>query len=213
MTVTICAARRSLLGRWSREQRLHRGRCRRRLLGTVRRTGTRAGSLTTSPPLNGSRSRKYARTIIVVGVGEGVGGAIVGLGVAGVSVGDARRRRRRSDCGRLRRRRPSATGGWPWACPRPRGSDWRQARRRLRREQGSGARRRRDGGTCEVLPTGIHPPSASTGDASPACAGSHEVSGRPAQIRTPTRRLTRALEGRLTTSAWVVWPTGMADHG
>jgi hypothetical protein len=59
------------------------------LLGTVRRTGTRVGSLTTSPPLP-SRIRKYARTIIVlgVGVGEGVGGAIVGLGAAGVSVGD-----------------------------------------------------------------------------------------------------------------------------
>jgi hypothetical protein len=54
------------------------------LLGTVRRTGTRVGSLTTSPPLL-SRSRKYARTIIVVGVGEGVG---VGVGVAGTSVDD-----------------------------------------------------------------------------------------------------------------------------
>jgi len=53
------------------------------LLGTVRRTGTRVGSLTTSPPLP-SPIRKYARTIIVVGVG----GATVGLGVAGVSVGD-----------------------------------------------------------------------------------------------------------------------------
>lgn len=47
-----------------------------------------AGSLTTSPPLNGSRSRKYARTIIVLGVGESEDGAIVGLGVAGLSVGE-----------------------------------------------------------------------------------------------------------------------------
>src|SRR6478752_6102444 len=53
------------------------------LWGTVRRTGTRVGSLTTSPPLP-SRSRKYARTIDVVGVG----GTTVGLGVAGVTVGD-----------------------------------------------------------------------------------------------------------------------------
>ncbi|HET7030929.1 MAG TPA: hypothetical protein VFI34_10495 [Candidatus Limnocylindrales bacterium] len=47
--------------------------------------------MTTSPPLP-SRSKKYARTIIVVGVGEGVGegvgGATVALGVAGTSVGD-----------------------------------------------------------------------------------------------------------------------------
>jgi hypothetical protein len=57
------------------------------LLGTVRRTGTSVGSLTTSPPLP-SRIRKYARTIIDAGVGVGVGGATVGLGVAGVRVGD-----------------------------------------------------------------------------------------------------------------------------
>jgi hypothetical protein len=61
------------------------------LFGTVRRTGTRVGSLTTSPPLP-SRSRKYARTTIEVGVGEGVGegvgGTTAGLGVAGTSVGD-----------------------------------------------------------------------------------------------------------------------------
>jgi hypothetical protein len=59
------------------------------LSGTVRRTGTSVGSLTTSPPPNGSSSRKYARTIVVAGAGvsDGEGGAIVGLGVAGLSVG------------------------------------------------------------------------------------------------------------------------------
>ena len=59
------------------------------LLGTVRRTGTSVGSLTTSPPLP-SPIRKYARTIIVVGAGVGVGegGATVGLGVAGTGVTD-----------------------------------------------------------------------------------------------------------------------------
>ena len=59
------------------------------LLGTVRRTGTSVGSLTTSPPLP-SRIRKYARTIIVVAWrGRWRVHPTVGLGVvAGTSVTD-----------------------------------------------------------------------------------------------------------------------------
>jgi hypothetical protein len=58
------------------------------LLGTVRRTGTRVGSLTTSPPLP-SRRRKYARIVEVgAGVGDGDGEATVGLGVTGTGVTD-----------------------------------------------------------------------------------------------------------------------------
>jgi len=43
--------------------------------------------LTTSPPLP-SRIRKYARTTIVAGAGEGVGRVIAGLGVAGMTIED-----------------------------------------------------------------------------------------------------------------------------
>lgn len=47
---------------------------------------------------------------------------------------------------------PSATGGWPWACPRSSGSGFPQGRRRRRREQGSSARQLTDGGTWRNPP-------------------------------------------------------------
>ena len=136
------------------------------LLGTVRRTGTRAGSLTTSPPLRSSQQEVRANDHRG-GRRRGRGGAIVGLGVAGVSVGDGVGEGVGAAVGDAD---GDAVGDGRLAVGVPETAGLGLARRRAAGCDESKDQERGDWRTAEHARSsqeGIHPPSASTVDASP----------------------------------------------
>ena len=119
----------------------------------------------------------------MLGVGEGDGGATVGLGVAGTGVGDG--------VGATVGAGPVAdgVGDWKLGVGEPgivglglaAGEPHAATRTTIKSAATDGRRNMRG------PPKGIHPPSGSTRDRSPASAGRHEVSGRQAQEEISAR--------------------------